>query len=167
MSTWRRGGDDVLANRMQMAAAGAGGLSEDLLPWLVNVDVFMTFVDYTYWNLATQSGGLVYNAWAASASPQYAEINFDVVLAAGTWTFEMIHRTASDQGIATLKFDGTSKGTIDCYSAGTVDNVRSQITGIAVATSGKVRLKLRMETKNASSSGYNCAVSHIQLKRTA
>lgn len=137
-------------------------------PWLIDVDVFPTAIAQTNWDtIALPAGSPVFYGNKSSSGAQNAEINWDVVLAAGTWTIELIHHTFTDTGIYTVQLGGVTKGTIDGYSAGDVVNVRSSVTGIVVASSGKVRLKLLMATKNASASSYTGRIQHVQLRRTA
>lgn len=164
-------GTDVEAALQELGAAGGGSFDEDLLPWTVDLDVFMTAATNTNWNtlLHESAAGVnfVYAATKESSQAQNDNIGWDIVLAAGTWTFELMHRTWSDRGIYSVRFDGVEQGTIDGYSGSAVENVRSTVTGITVATSGKVRLLLQMATKNASSSNYRGSIQHIQLRRTA
>jgi hypothetical protein len=155
---------------MTLQSAAGGGLSDNLLPWLVNVDASMTPVSHVNWNTNLVDGNAPYRL-IRDTSPvaQNNEISFDVVLAAGTWTFELIHYRDVDRGIYTVLFGGVAKGTIDGYTpAGTPPFLtRSPITGVVVVASGKVRVTLRMATKNVSSSGYRGSLSHIQFKRTS
>ena len=147
--------------------ASGSSLSDDLLPWLVNVDVFMTAISAVNWSTITVVVNAVYNGYLLSSGAQNDEVSFDVVLATGTWTFELIYPKGSNAGIVTVLLDSTSLGTIDAYVAGTSYDNRSQITGIAVSTTAKYRLTLRMATKNASSTGYFGGIQHLQFKRTA
>lgn len=127
----------------------------------------MTAVSHTNYDFLSVASGLVYVGLKSSSGAQNDEINFDVVLAAGTWTFELIYRANTNGGIFTVQFNGSTVGTIDSYAGVQTENVRSQITGISVTSSGKVRIKLLMATKNASSTNYQGPFQHIQLKRTA
>lgn len=158
----------MLATRAVMGAAGNAGLSEDLLRWLVNVDVFMTASSHTNWDsISTSSFDDIYSGRKFSSGTQNDEINFDISLAAGTWTFELIYLKGTSRGICSVQIDGVEQGTIDMYNSSTTYNNRAQITGISIATSGKVTLKLKMTSKNASSSSYGGTINHLQLKRTA
>lgn len=137
------------------------------LPWLIDVGAFMTAISQVNWNNVSVDTSAVYNGVNNSSGAQNDEINFDVVLAAGTWTFELMHTQNTNRGIYSVQLDGAEKGTIDGYSAALTRNVRSTVAGIAVAASGKVRLKLKMATKNASSTQYYGSIQHIQFRRTA
>lgn len=158
---------DTGVRQYPFGAGGSGGLSEDLLPWIVPVDVFMTPTSNTNWNTISLSPNAPYGGLQASTGAQNAEINWDISLSAGTWTFALIHTTYINRGIYSVQLDGVEKGTIDGYSGSAVFGVRSTIAGIAVSTSGKVTLKLKMATKNASSSSYFGAIHHILFQRTA
>ncbi len=136
-------------------------------PWLVDIDVFLTAISHTNWNTITMaSTALVYSATKDSSGAQNAEINFDIVTSAGTWTFEMMHYSLTNRGIYSIRIDGVEVGIIDGYAASGVYNQQSTITGIKI-TGGKHRLTLKMATKNGSSSGYAGSIQHIQLRRTA
>ena len=134
-------------------------------PWLIEIVPFMTpiatvgFVNDLYsgmaFNAAKRSGGLVNE-----------EIEFDVVLSAGTWTISLLNSVGPDRGIATIYLDGVSVGTADLYAAAGANSVNS-VTGVVVATSGKKRLKIKMATKNASSTAYYAFLNLISLRRTA
>lgn len=137
------------------------------LPWLVDIDVFSTAVSQTNFDTNNVQALAIHNAFKASSGAQNDEINWDVILAAGTWTVELTYRKASDAGIVSVQFDSVEKGTIDQYNAATSYNNRSTVAAITVATTGKVRLKLKMATKNASSSSYVGYLQHVQLRRTA
>lgn len=138
------------------------------LPWLVDVDVFPTAVAHTNWDtIAFDATTSLYSGTKNSSGAQNDEINFDVILSAGTWTVELIHATGANRGIYSIQFDGVEKGTIDGYNAGGATNVRSSVGSITVSTPGKVRLKIKMATKNASSSSYFGLLHHVQLRRTA
>jgi len=155
------------ALRAMMGAANAAPLFDDE-PWLVNVHVFMTPISHVNFN--SNSAGNTNNLYSAlriSSGAQNDEINFEVLLGAGTWTFELIHEKNTNVGIYSVQLDGVEKGTIDGYAASQTRDVRSQITSITVATTDVYTLKLKMATKNGSSSSYLGAINHIQFKRTA
>jgi hypothetical protein len=147
------------------------GFSSDLLPWTIDLDVFHTPITNTNWStvtLDTSSGGAwLYRATKESSGAQNAVIGWDVVLAAGTWSIELIHRAWSDRGIYSLQFNGVQQGTIDGYAASDTPNSLSSVTGIVVATSAKTRFTLNMATKNASSTNYRGSIHHVRLWRTA
>lgn len=149
-------------------------------PNLIDIDPFPTAVSQTNWDTNVTNVGMYY-AIKRSTGAQNALIQFDVVLAAGTWTLELIHAKNTDYGIATvsLSTDGTSftdvgtapysasGSTIDMYAASGSSDNRSSITGIVIATTGRYCLQLKMATKNASSTNYYGGLQHLQLRRTA
>jgi hypothetical protein len=140
----------------------------EILPWLIDIDVFMTAIAHTNWDTIWMDSSNVHAAQKESSGAQNDEINFDVVLAPGTWTVELMHNKWTSRGIYTLSLDVTGTlGTIDGYNGSTVYNARNSITGIAVAAAGKQRLKLKMATKNAASGSYQGSINGLKLKRTA
>lgn len=172
------------ANRPATASAGAtywetdtGGLflfdgttwqPIPIYPWLIDINVYPTAISQTNWDsINTANTGSIDGFTKLSTGAQNAEINWDVVLAAGTWTAELLHSRDVNGGIYSVQFDGVEKGTIDGYSNPLTVNVRTSVTGIAVPATAKIRLKLKMATKNASSSAYAGSLHAVQLRRTA
>ena len=142
---------------------------DNVLPWRIDINAFTTPSATTgiYTLTTDEAGGSIYNAFLVGANAQNNLIAWDLVLAAGTWTVSLLHLTGSDRGIYSLQFDGVEKGTIDGYSAGTVRNVLADVTGISIATSGKVRFSMKVATKHASSSAYFTKFYVVSLIRTA
>lgn len=137
------------------------------LPWLIDINVFMTSVSHINWNTIAKNtqyltNGIKYN----SPSALNDEINWDVVLGAGTWTIEVMHDKGPDRGIVEVALDGVAAGTIDGYGAGSYD-VRTNISAVTIAATGKKRLRLKIAGKNASATNHIFALQHIQLRRTA
>jgi hypothetical protein len=134
-------------------------------PWRVEINP-ATASGYTNWS--TVSYAAVVGAVARiSVGSQNNEVYWDIVLGAGTWTVSLVHTAGNDKGIYSVQLDGVEVGTIDGYNASTVNNTISAVTGIVVASTGVKRLKLRMETKNASSSSYYGTIQVLSLQRTA
>ncbi len=159
---------DVAADVATQAELDAvSALADAAFPWLINVDVFHTSVDQVNFDTVTAAASLIMGGFKLSTGAQNARIAWDVVLHAGTWTVELLHRKDANVGIYSVQLDDVEKGTIDGYVTPAVSNVRSSVTGITVATTGKKRLSLKMLTKNASSSSYFGVISSVILKRTA
>lgn len=147
----------------------------------VEIDVFATSPSHVNWDTLTADASGVYGFVKASTAAQNNEINWDIVLGNGTWTFELMSQKTTSYGIATvqLSVDGSvftsvgsapyngSASTIDTYNAALTHNVRDRITGITIATTGIYRLKLLMATKNGSSTNYTAAIQHAAFWRTA
>jgi hypothetical protein len=142
-------------------------ITNDKLKWHHDINVFMTPISHVNWSTNDVNSSMIRNGRKRSSGTQNDEINFDVTLGAGTWDIEILHNTGTNLGIYSVQLDSVEVGTIDGYSGASVYNVRSSVTGVSVATAGKKRLKLKMATKNASSSSYYGSISHIQLRRTA
>lgn len=142
-------------------------ITNDRLRWLIDITVFMTPITHTNFSTNTVNNSAIKNGYRVSSGAQSDAISFDVILAKGTWTLELLHTKGTDTGIYTAALAGSSVGTIDGYGATTTYNNRSTITGIIVTKSGKKRMSLTMATKNGSSSSYFGRVQHIQWRRTA
>ena len=146
------------------------GLTYDsILPWVIDIDVFMAPSANTNFNNkqigdATQT--FYYGGWKYNSGAQNDSITWNIPLAAGTWSVELCYNKVSDAGIISIQFDDVEKGTIDCYIAGWSGNHFTSVSGISLATTGKTSFKLKMTTKNSSSSGYYAYLQHIRLLRT-
>lgn len=137
------------------------------LPWLIDINPFVTAHTQTNWSTMTKDDTQVMNGRVDSTGAQNAEIGWDVVLAAGTWTVSVMSLLSTDAGIMTVSLDGSEKGTIDFYAGSGSSNSLKTITGDTVSTTGKKRLLIKMATKNASSSSYYGRISALRLLRTA
>ena len=103
---------------------------------------------------------------AVSDGTQNASIDYTVDLSPGTWSLKFFGYRGPGLGIATIKLDGTTIGTIDLYAAAPAA-YDSTITGITVSTDGAQTLQVVMATKNASSRGYQGNASWFTMWRTA
>ena len=106
-------------------------------------------------------GGSSYGSGA-----QNDEVTWDVLLDSGTWQLTHIDQKLFNRGIVTYYLDATSLGTQDWYNATQVAPFVATITGITVATAGWYTLKLKVESKNASSSAYYWSAVYLVLQRT-
>jgi hypothetical protein len=142
--------------------AGSGGVDN----WLIQIDAFMGSHGNTNWNTANVDNSEIYVIDLESSGAQNDEIYWDLGISGGTWDLTMLHYKGPNRGIYTVSIDGSSIGTIDGYAAGTTRNQFDTITGASI-TAGKRRLKLKMATKNGSSSSYFGTMTAIQMRRTA
>jgi hypothetical protein len=147
--------------------SGLAGAVNDLLPWTIDLDVLMTAKANTNWDSVTVDAACVFAARKESSGAQNDLISWDVLIPAGTWTFELMYTKDSNRGIYSVFFDDTLAGTIDGYNIGTTRNVRSSITAIVRSSQEVVTLMLAMKTKNAASTNYLGSIQAIQLRRTA
>lgn len=149
----------------------AAGTSAGYLPWLVsNACPWLGATAMT----GTVSGPIALATGTVTAPSVYNgsnaqndEYGWDVILGAGTWTISLTHYKGSTYGIASVRLDGTTVGSVDCYNASTTWYNPASITGVSVASSGKKRLSIKIASKNASSSGYYAAIQAFALRRTA
>lgn len=136
-------------------------------PWMVDINPFLTATSNVNWSTITAITGQLGGFVSRSGGSQNDEIVFPIFLSAGTWTFSMLHQKNTDVGIYSVQFDTVEKGTIDGYDGGQQLNQIGTVTGITVSAPAKIALKLKMATKNGSSSSYYSAVTAIRLLRTA
>ena len=147
----------------------------EVLPWTYEICPAMTAIANTNWNTlntpalySTDSAGKTLVLFAKdSSNAQNDDISWDITLAAGTWTLEIMGVVAVARGISTAYLGAINVGTIDWYGASTLYNQRKTITGIVVSSTAKYRFKLKMETKHASASNYQGTLQWIQWRRTA
>jgi hypothetical protein len=142
-------------------------LIEATLPWTIFIDPFPTPKSNTNWNTISLNSSQIKNGFKAASDVINNEITWDIVLAKGTWTIELLTPTHTNAGIISVQFDSVEKGTIDLYSESTIYNLRSAINGINVPTTKKIELKLKVTGQNTNSSGYVANLTDIILKRTA
>lgn len=131
----------------------------DVLPWSsVDGSSGMTYTRYQ--SSFYLSGGL----GGSDASPSNGStMQWNVLLAAGTWRLDVVWTGAPSYGIVDFDLDGTTVGSVDLYTGST--NAVASITGIAVAAGLHV-LRSTVNGKNVSSSGYRSAFSSLTLTRT-
>lgn len=86
------------------------------------------------------------------------------LLKAGNYNFTFLHDKGTSRGIANVYLNDVLQGTIDCYSASTIQ-INRTILNINVGYSGTHTLKIRMLSKNASSTGFvfNCSAFFANL----
>lgn len=113
-----------------------------------------TDVDQGTWSMLTQS-----SAWGnaeftndASAGDGDA-LNYKIGIQAGTYTLRIVCRKGASLGIVKVLIDGVVKHTMDCYNATNSFNQATETTGITL-TQGLHTIKIKVDGKNASSSGY-------------
>lgn len=139
----------------------------DLYPWLIQIQPFSPPKAQTNWATIGNSGGELYTFHLLSTGAQNAEITWDIVLAKGTWNITIIGQKNSDRGIISIQFDSVERATLDEYSDPYTPLSINTATGIVVPVTKKIELKLKMATKNGSSSAYAGSTSLISLIRTA
>lgn len=157
--------DDSAAEEVDVTITGSTPIYG---PEEIYIYPFLGDIVNVNWSTIAIDAAQLFRAYRGSSGAQNAEIEFDFALIAGTWTLEIIGMTSSAAGIITVYLDGVSKGTIDQYQAGAITyNSKKTVTGIVVAATGKKRLKLKMETKHASSTGYAGYLSLLAWRKTA
>ena len=95
------------------------------------------------------------------------EIVYNVHLSAGTYTLEVTCNKGDAAGIMKVYLDTTVIATNDLYAAAVSNGNRLTTTAIAVASNGMYSLKMKVEGKNAASTGYALNFSTISMWRTA
>ena len=119
----------------QLTQSGTSGGGSPVIIW---PQVAGTVVQGTWDNNSLDSNVRWFNTyWGNFATKaQNDEMTWQVYLMAGTWRLDVYGLTATYNGIADWRIDGSSIGTQDWYSGSTVYNLTKSITGITVASSG-------------------------------
>ena len=86
-------------------------------------------------------------------------------LSAGSWSLQILHRTAKNYGKMHILIDSNDSAQIDFYSPGTVDNVRSS-AAISVPSTKRQQLNLVVLDKNESATSYGLVMMIVRLTRT-
>jgi hypothetical protein len=115
--------------------------------------------------------------WVANASQNYLNRGgfmqssgsngdsyaFSFSIRSGTYLLKCLGVTSTDSGLLDIYFDNTKVDTIDFYSGSTVFNVIKTSTSLVVSTSGRYKLTLTINGKNASSSSFIIRMNKLWL----
>lgn len=144
----------------------AGGFTLGAAPYSLAQPAYLTRVSETGTWTDEASAQVPYSARINNgAGVQNDAVEWDIVLAAGTYTMDFYHRTGTGNGIYTVRLDGVDLTTVDGYEAAAA-NRKTKKTGLVIATAGRKRLSLVMATKNASSTGYAAILGGFGFVRT-
>lgn len=132
-----------------------------ILPW-----AYTSIVQGT-WAWSSLANQLFYGQYTNTTHNDGDGLSYQIYMRAGTWTFGLLHATASNNGILELLIDAVSQGTIDKYSAVTTYNVRSTITSISIPITGMKTVVLQCNGKNGASSDHYVGFSHFAFWMTA
>lgn len=142
----------------------SGGAHFTVLPWNYSVIVQGTWV---FASAAAQWGAFVYSN--NSGTPANGdELDFLVYLPAGTYTLRFFNTTGATAAIISFDIDAAlAVASFDAYSAGNVFNVLFTQIGIVLSTAGIKTIKVRVNGRNASSTGWLNQFSCFTFWRTA
>lgn len=127
------------------------------------------------WALDTTLAGMVSGCRRVNTSAAINDyIDFDVVLAPGTYNLNWTHSTGPDHADVNIRLAFLSptvfnKGysTVSCYSAAATPNVRSVVPITVYGyEAARARIRLSASSKNASSTGYKIGDQGWSLVRT-
>jgi lysophospholipase L1-like esterase len=151
--------DLVLEQILPVAAVDPALIAQPVMPWNVVLDPTQPYkAAVGTWTVAASSalGAYIQNATGA-AQNDYLE--FDVMLAPGTWTLKLSGQGGTSRGIIDALLDdglGTfsSIGTFDFYAASTTNYRASTSAEFTVTAPIRRTVRLIVSDKNASSSAY-------------
>jgi len=130
-----------------------------IFPWFYSAIIQGT------WVFSVDSNQIFYYYYYNSSNAQNDQLDFKVYLAAGTYTFKLLHVKDATFAIATLLINGVSKGTIDFVAGGWTYNQISSITNISITTSGIKTVSIKAATHTGS--GWRLPMSAMTFFRTA
>lgn len=167
-TTGATGAQGTQGNQGTQGTQGTQGVAgPSLLPWRIDIDPFGQPNAHTNWSTIALSTSSIKCGTKNSSGAQNDEISWKVPLGAGTWSITLGTRNSSSRGIYSVQLDGVEIGTIDGYNAADTQNQFATISGVVVAASAIVEVKLKMVTKNASASQYIGSIFAVTLVRTA
>lgn len=110
---------------------------------------------YTTYNLTTElEPSQEYSTYTYQTTPALHDIaTFSVFLQNGTYYLQMLSSLNPNCGIATIYIDGVNVAGFDMYSALQVFNYSNRFL-VNIVGSGCHTITIKMDSKNASSSGY-------------
>jgi hypothetical protein len=106
-----------------------------------------------------------FGRYASISSPaQYDTYEVSFLLKAGTYSFVILYDRGTTRGVASFYFDDALLGSVDCYASATSAVNRVSYT-VNVPASATHSFKVRINSKNASSTGYgfNCTAIFASL----
>lgn len=143
-----------------VSASGTSGA-----PRTAFITAIQTPVAQTTWNtLTTNNSSFIFGVLNLSGGSG-SSIEWDVLLDAGTYTFDVFGYKNTDAGIIDVLVDGVSVGTVDQYAASGA-TAKQTVASVVIAAAGVKRIKLSVTTKNASSSAYLARISALGFTRT-
>lgn len=102
--------------------------------------------------------------WLQNAPAIHDAVEFAFWLAKGVYVAYMFGVTNNQSGIMSFDVNGVSQGvTIDWYSAGGVFSVEKSVN-LTLPTDGLNLIRVKIDTKNASSTNYFARMSYMMLK---
>ena len=114
---------------------------------------------------ALQMYGGAFNRNTSAA--QNDEVTYQCYLSAGTYSLVCLGIVDANYGRMHCYVGGADKGYVEWYAAAQAFNVTSKLTGITIATAGLYTIALKLESKHASSTGYNSYLTEAKFVRTA
>jgi hypothetical protein len=113
----------------------------------------------------TIQAGSGYGVWYQSSGAANDEAVWNIILPAGTYNLLISDIKDTNRGVYHWYLDGVEVGTYDSY--GTPLAIVGVISGGVVSTGGSVEIKIKMESKNPSSSAYYATIFGLWIQKTA
>ena len=119
------------------------------------------------WGVNNNASSILQSYMANGGTASGSYMDYRLYLDAGTYTFLIYYHTTSNAGIFDVDIDGSEIASFDSYNGSTVYNNRGLQTGVNVASAGLKTIKVRVDGKNALSTGYTIFIPYLALWRTA
>jgi len=167
--------ENATANNANDIANNANDISNNANA-IANVAIYQDVILYP-WEMSNYGA----SNWAAVVSANqffngyYHNVtanNFDALyrtqyLRAGTYLWGVFGITTANSGIASLQIDATTYAAIDMYTSSTGYNYFASNSSVVVGSSGTHALYVKVNSKNASSSGYKLYITYSHLRRVS
>jgi hypothetical protein len=137
--------------------------------WNVQIDPILPPASQSNFDTLYFSGS-AYNGGYRSGpgnGVQDQSASWKVVLAAGTFSLDLIYVAWSDGGVMTWSLDDNAIGNVDGFSGGGQYNSQATLENIVVAEAGVKTLTVKVSSKADASQGFNAYLQAIQLRRTS
>jgi hypothetical protein len=119
------------------------------------------------WDAFVANGSSWNNGYRSSHTngDETSFVEWQVPLAAGTWTLEVTHANGPDAAILSVYLNAgtTPVGTVDAYAPAIEPNEHGVISDIEVGSSGMHTIRVRTETKNPLSSNFSGYLVWLRL----
>lgn len=117
---------------------------------------------WTIMTSGSQWAGFIHNG---NGDADGDNISFEAYLAEGTYTLGLLALIGDSLAIVDIDIEGSEVASFDLYYATPQYNQRFTQADIAIASSGLKTITLRVDGRNASSTGWACYFTYIAFWR--
>jgi len=144
-------------------------MTYELMPVGKNYDMVIFDGDIVQgtWALVINAAQFLNCYYANSTNADDDEFIVPLVLGKGTYDVHLVYVESSNRAKMDVSVDGNVIiNQLDMYAAATAYNIIHEESNVAIG-GGVHMLSFKANGKNAASSGYTCALSHISFRKVA